>query len=371
MIICIERPPKCKPRLWGRAKRVNINAALKAFPHPGREQIPKTQETIVLARKLIILLAVSVSLIGGAGLAEAAERYPAKPVTIIVPQSSGGATDFLARLVAEKLSQSLGVSFIVENKPGAGGIIGLQSVAQAANDGYTLLMSSDGPQAINVSLYKDLPYDPIKDFTPIATIGSVSFLLIVRDDYPAKDFGEFLETAKSNPGTEFGSAGIGSLNHLIGEMINHETNASMRHVPYKGAAASLTDLLGGHVPSVIASIPSVASQVDAKKIRALAVSSSQRSPRFPDVPAVSEFGFTEFGVSPWVGLLGPGGMPPEIVATISEKITEILGQDDVKEKIAGLGMEVLEKSPADFSVMLKDDIDKWARVAAAADIQKN
>jgi len=303
------------------------------------------------------------------GTAHAEVKYPTKTVTIVVPQTAAGATDFLARLMAEKLSVKWGQPVVVDNRPGGGGIIGLQSVAKAPQDGYTLLMSSDGPQAINVSMYKNLPYDPVADFTPIATIATVSFLLVVRADHPTKDFKEFLAQASKTPGIQFGSAGVGSLNHLIGEMINQETNAKMQHIPYKGAAPALSDLLGGHVPIIVASVPSVAKQIDSGSLRALVVSSNKRSARLPNVPAVSEFGFVDFGVSPWVGLLAPGNLNPQILAKISKDVNQILTEADVKAKIAELGMEVLQKNPKEFSALLKADIDKWGNVAKHAGIQ--
>jgi len=318
-------------------------------------------------QKMLPILAVLSTFFLGTSHADV--KYPTKPVTIVVPQTAAGATDFLARLMAEKLSAKWGQPVVVDNKPGGGGIIGLQSVAKSPQDGYTLLMSSDGPQAINVSMYKNLPYDPVADFTPIATIATVSFLLVVRADHPTKDFKEFLAQAKKTPGIQFGSAGVGSLNHLIGEMINIETSAKMQHIPYKGAAPALSDLLGGHVPIIVASVPSVAKQIDSGSLRALVVSSNKRSARLPNVPAVSEFGFVDFGVSPWVGLLAPGNLNPQILAKISKDVNEILTQPDVKAKIADLGMEILQKNPKEFSALLKADIEKWGKVAKHAGIQ--
>ncbi len=319
-----------------------------------------------LQKLLQILVLMNVFVLGSTN---AEVKYPTKTVTIVVPQTAAGATDFLARLVAEKLTAKWGQPVVVENRPGGGGIIGLQAVAKSQQDGYTLLMSSDGPQAINVSMYKSLPYDPIKDFTPIVTIATVSFLLVVRADHPAKNFNDFLKQAKQNPGIQFGSAGTGSLNHLIGEMINQETNAKMQHIPYKGAAPALVDLMGGHVPVIVASVPSVAKQIDSGTLKALVVSSNKRSKRLPNVPAVSEFGFIDFGVSPWVGLLGPANLNPQIVEKINKDISQILNQEDVKKKIADLGMEILRTNPKEFSSLLKMDIDKWAKVAKHAGIK--
>jgi tripartite-type tricarboxylate transporter receptor subunit TctC len=297
-----------------------------------------------------------------------AQQYPQRDVRIIVPQTTGGATDLLARLFAEKLSQRWGRSVFVENKAGAGGIIGVQSVATAPNDGYTLLMSSDGPQAINASLYKSLPYDPIKDFTPIATIGSVAFLIATNNQLGVSDFPALVKLAQSKPGLTFGSAGTGSLNHLIGEMINQATDMKLEHVPYKGAAPALTDLLGNHVSTVVASVPSIVQQVDNGSLKALAVTSAARSQRLPNLPTISELGYPQFGVSPWVGLLGPGNMPADVVAKISADVTLILKDPAVIAKILSIGMEPLTTTPKQFKTLLVQDIEKWSRVVKKANI---
>ena len=297
-----------------------------------------------------------------------AQQYPQREVRMVVPQTTGGATDLLARLFAEKLSQRWGRSVFVENKAGAGGIIGAQFVATAPNDGYTLLMSSDGPQAINASLYKSLPYDPIKDFTPIATIGSVAFLIATNNQLGVSDFPALVKLAQSKPGLTFGSAGTGSLNHLIGEMINQATDMKLEHVPYKGAAPALTDLLGNHVSTVVASVPSIAQQVDSGSLKALAVTSAARSQRLPNLPTISELGYPQFGVSPWVGLLGPANMSTEIVAKISADIAVILKEPAVIARILSIGMEPLATTPEQFRTLLVQDIEKWGRVVKKANI---
>ena len=298
----------------------------------------------------------------------AQSNYPNKPIKLIVGFPPGGGLDFTSRLIAPYLGEALGQQVIVENKAGAGGIIGVQSVATAPNDGYTLLMSSDGPQAINASLYKSLPYDPIKDFTPIATIGSVAFLIATNNQLGVSDFPALVKLAQSKPGLTFGSAGTGSLNHLIGEMINQATDMKLEHVPYKGAAPALTDLLGNHVSTVVASVPSIAQQVDNGSLKALAVTSAARSQRLPNLPTISELGYPQFGVSPWVGLLGPGNMPVDIVAKISADVTLILKDPAVIAKILSIGMEPLATTPEQFKTLLAQDIEKWSRAVKKANI---
>jgi len=321
--------------------------------------------------KILIYLVSGALAITGFTQGAHAAAYPEKAVRIIVPQTPGGGTDILTRLLAQKLSQRWGQAVVVENKPGAGGIIGLEAVAKSPNDGYTLLMSSDGPQAINVSLYKSLPYDPIRDFTPIATVGSVSFLLASRADLPAKDFSEFVKLSRISPNFTFGSAGNGSLNHLIGEMINQSTNMKLMHVPYKGAAPAITDLLGGRLTTVVATVPSIAPQIDSGALRALAVTSAKRSVRLPNVPTISEFGYPEFGVSPWIGLLAPGNLPQALVDKINADVNALLQEPEMREKILEQGMEPFVTTPEQFRSRLKLDIEKWGAVVKKAGVTVN
>jgi len=321
-------------------------------------------------RILICLISGALAVMGFTQAAHAA-AYPEKSVRIIVPQTPGGGTDILTRLLAQKLSQRWGQPVVVENKPGAGGIIGLEAVAKSPNDGYTLLMSSDGPLAINVSLYKSLPYDPIKDFTAIATVGSVSFLIASRSDLPAKDFSEFVKLSQTSPNFSFGSAGNGSLNHLIGEMINQATNMKLMHVPYKGVAPAITDLLGGRLTTVVATVPSIATQIDGGALRALAVTSAKRSARLPNVPTIAEFGYPQFGVSPWIGLLAPGNLPQPIVDKINADVNALLQDPDVKQKIVEQGMEPFATTPEQFRSRLRSDIERWGAVVKKAGVTLN
>ena len=311
-----------------------------------------------------------IGVLAATGLAQASlAAYPERAVKIVVPQTPGGGTDLLARLLAQKLSQRWGQPVFVENKPGAGGIVGLEAVAKSPNDGYTLLMSSDGPQAINVSLYKSLPYDAVKDFTPIATVGSIAFLVAASNALPAKNFAELTKLAQTSTDFTFGSAGNGSLNHLIGEMVNQATSMKLLHVPYKGAAPAINDLLGGHVTTVVASVPSIATQIDSGAVRALAVTSAKRSLRLPNVPTISEFGYAHFGVSPWIGLLAPANLPTAMVKKINVDVNAILEDAEVKKVILAQGMEPFPSTPEQFLSLVKSDIDKWGVVVRKANIK--
>lgn len=287
--------------------------------------------------------------------------YPDRPVKLIVPQAPGGASDVLARLVAKGLSQAWGQSVVVDNKAGAGGNIGLEAAAKSPGDGYTLLFTYEGTQAINVSL-RQLPFDPVKDFTPIAAVATVPFIVTVNKDLKARTFQEFVELARARPGMTFGSAGSGTVNHLLGEMVNHVANTQLTHVPYKGAAPALTDLLGGRIDAVFTSVPSIAQQVESGTVRALAISSKSRSSRFPDLPTIAESGYPGFDVSPWFAVFGPAGMPGEVVDKINRDVGALLADPGFRRSLAEQAAEPLQTSPAQLGSMLQADIAKWAAV---------
>ena len=290
-----------------------------------------------------------------------ASAYPDRPVKLIVPQSPGGASDVLARLIAQGLTQAWGQSVVVENKAGAGGNIGLDAVAKSPGDGYTLLFTYEGTQAINVSL-RDLPFDPIKDFTPIAAVATVPFIVAVNNDIKARTFQEFVELARANPGMTFGSAGSGTVNHLLGEMVNHVADTKLTHVPYKGAAPALTDLLGGRIDVVFNSVPSIAQQVDAGSVRGLAISSKTRSTRFPDIPTIAESGYTDFNVAPWFAVFGPAGVPDEVVQKINHDVGVLLADPAFQRNLAKQAAEPLQTTPEQLGAMLQADVAKWAVV---------
>ncbi len=292
-----------------------------------------------------------------------AEDYPSKLVRIIVPQTAGGGTDTFARAIGQKLSERWGQPVVIENKAGAGGVVGTDYVAKAPADGYTLLVTYEGSQAINQSLYEKLPFNSLRDFEPVATIAVTPFLLIVGPRVEAKSLKEFIAYAKANPGKmTYGSAGNGSVNHLLGEMLKTEADIKLVHVPYKGAPAAIGDVMGGHIDAAFASMPSVISSVQSGVVRALAVSSAKRVAAAPDVPSIAESGFADFDVNPWWGILAPAGLDPTISKKINTDVSEILKTPDMQELLARQGATPLIMSANAFKGLLARDIEKWRKV---------
>ena len=298
-----------------------------------------------------------------------ADTWPSRPIQMIVPQAPGGTNDIVARLVAADLSQRLGQQVVVENRPGAGGNIGTQAAARATPDGYTLLMTISSTQAINPSLYRSIPFDPVKDFEPISPVATVPNVLVVNPAFPAKSMAELIAMAKAKPDYyRFASAGNGTLNHLLGEMLNSMAGIKLEHVPYKGVAPALNDVLGNQVPMAFASLPSVLSHIKAGKVRALGVSSAKRSPFAPDVPSISE---TVPGYSGdlWVGLFAVRGTPKEVVQKLSTTLQAALADKALRDKLAAQGAEVLSATAQQFAGMLRTDIDKWAKIVKQSGAQ--
>lgn len=316
--------------------------------------------------RLVAAITLGLAALAGA-TAAGAQAFPTKPVRIIVPQTPGGASDALARIVGQKLSDRWGQPVVVENKPGAGGNVGTDLVAKSPADGYTLLMSYVGTQAINGSIYKSLSYDPYKDFATVATVATVPFALVVNQNFPPKTVPELIAFAKSHPGKiNFGSAGNGSLNQLLGEMVNMDQGVKLVHVPYKGAAGALTDTIAGQIQMTFSSLPSVAGHIRGDKVRALAVTGPKRSPAFRNVPTLGESGLKGFEISPWFGLLAPAGTPEAVVKKINADVTELLHDKDLQEKFAAAGADPYATTPEQFGRILQDDIHKWAQVVKAS-----
>jgi tripartite-type tricarboxylate transporter receptor subunit TctC len=296
-----------------------------------------------------------------------AQDYPSRLVRLVVPQAAGGGTDTFARAIGQKLSERWGQSVVIENRPGAGGVVGTDFVAKSAPDGYTLLVTYEGSQAINQSLYEKLPFDSIKDFYPIATIAATPFLLIVGPRAQARTLAEFISFARANPDKlTYGSAGNGSVNHLLGEMLKTEADIRVMHVPYKGAPAAIADVIGGHIDAAFASMPSVISSVQSNVVRALAVSSAKRVAVAPDIPAIAEAGFEKFDVNPWWGILAPAGMSPDIARKISADIADILKTPEMEDVLAKQGATPLISSSEAFRDLLARDIEKWKKVVKAS-----
>jgi tripartite-type tricarboxylate transporter receptor subunit TctC len=296
-----------------------------------------------------------------------AQGYPSQPIKMVVPFTAGGTTDILARTVGQKLSESLRQPVIVENRPGAGGNIGADVVAKAKPDGYTILMGTIGTQAINASLYSKMPYDAARDFAPITLVAIVPNVLIVHPSVPAKNVAELIALAKAKPGTlNFASSSTGGSPHLSGEMFKQMTGVDIVHVPYKGSAPAITDLLGGQVNLMFDNLPSGLPHVKAGKLRALGVTSARRSPAVPDIPTIAESGVPGYEVDSWFGILAPAGTPPEIVNKLNAEIVRILKLPDVNERLAEQGAQPVGDTPQQFAEHIRRETAKWAKVVKAS-----
>ncbi|MFT6589501.1 MAG: tripartite-type tricarboxylate transporter receptor subunit TctC [Rhodoferax sp.] len=303
------------------------------------------------------------SLLLAAGPVAAQAAYPSKPMTIIVPFSAGGTTDILARIVGQALTAELGQSVIIENRAGAGGNIGGQIAARATPDGYTLFMGTVGTHAINASLYKNMGFDPVKDFVPLTRVANVPNVLVANMAQPYKNVAELIAYAKANPGkVNFASAGNGTSIHLSGVLFNSLAKVDMQHVPYRGSAPAITDLLGGQVGIMFDNLPSAIQHVRSGKLRALAVTMAKRSPELPDVPTIAETGLPGYEATSWFGLFAPAATPAAVVSKLNSAIVKVLAQGDVKKKISDQGGEVYSETSAQFATFIQQESVKWGRV---------
>jgi len=290
-----------------------------------------------------------------------AQAYPSQPVRLVVGFAAGQAIDILARLIAQSLSEQLGQQFVVDNKPGAGGNIGADFVAKSPADGATLIVGTVGTHAINAALYDKLPYNNIKDFTPISFLASTPNLLVVNNTVPAKNVTELIELAKKTPLT-FGSSGSGTSIHLSGELFNTLAGVKMLHIPYKGRAQAVPDLLGGRISMIFDNMPSALPLVKSGNVRAIAVTSATRSPAAPNIPTIAESGLPGFEATSWFALLGPAGMPREVQLRINQETAKVLALPEVKEKLAALGLEVVPGTPEALAGLIQAETVKWAKV---------
>jgi len=291
---------------------------------------------------------------------QAAAAYPEKPIRLVVPFSPGGSTDTLGRLLADALPPILGQPVIVENKPGAGGNIGGDLVARAEPDGYTLLLAAAGPTVINPSLYHDMPFDPAKDLVPITCITREHNLMAVGNDVPAKTLSEFVDYARAHPGKlSFGSPGNGTPAQLAGELLKQKAGIDMQHVPYKGTGPAITDLIAGHITVMIDNMPALLPQVEAGRLRALAVPSDNRAAAAPQVPTFEEAGMPGFVVMAWKGLMAPAGTPEPVVQRLSAAISQALQDPKLRERLVALGAEPLGSTPQQFARQIATETAWW------------
>jgi len=292
-----------------------------------------------------------------------AQSWPTKPIRWVVPFAPGGTTDILARTIADKLTIALGKPVIVENNPGAGGSVGATQTAKAAPDGYTIMGGTISTHAINASLYKKLPYDPVKDFVPITLIARVPNLLVVNPDVPAKSVKELIALMKANPGKyTFASSGNGTSQHLSGELFKSMAGVDMQHIPYKGSPPALQDVVGGQVTMTFDNITTAWPLAKAGKLRALAVTTAKRSPIAPDVPTLAESGLAGYEVGSWQGVFAPAGTPPDVIKRLNTEIVKIINMPDVRAKLEALGAEPVGNSSDEFATIVKSEVAKWAKV---------
>jgi tripartite-type tricarboxylate transporter receptor subunit TctC len=318
-----------------------------------RQKLPRAIAMLVSLAALALAVAVGAQ----------TPAYPTKPIRLVVPFPPGGATDILARNVAQRLTETWGQSVVVDNRPGAGGNIGTELVAKAAPDGYTLEMGTVGTHAINASLYAKIPFDHVKDFAPVILVAGVPNVLVVNPSLPVNSVQELIAYAKANPGKlNFASSGPGTSIHLSGELFKVMAGVQMTHVPYKGSAPALADLLGGQVQLMFDNLPPSLPQIKAGKLRPLAVTSLTRAPALPDVPTIAESGLPGFEASSWFGILAPAGTPPAIIAKLNAEVAKWLASPEGKEKLVAIGANAAGGSPEDFARHIQAETAKWAKV---------
>ncbi len=310
-------------------------------------------------------LAVALTLPLAAGLAQA-QAFPAKPIRFVVPYLPGGTTDLVARTVGEHVAQKLGQPVVIENRAGAGGNIGMDAVAKAAPDGYTVGFGAISTNALNPHLYRRMPFDPRKDFSAIAMLGYSTIVLEVGPAVPVKDVREFIAHAKQHPGLQFGTAGAGTSMHLAGVMFAQMAGVDLVHVPYKGSVPGITDMVGGHLPAMFDNLPASLPHIQAGKLRALAVAGRQRSPSLPDVPTLAEAGLAGYEVDPWFGLYGPAGMDPKVVQVLNAAFVEALAAPAVRDKLLKAGFTPQGSTPQELERLTQAEFQRLGQVARRA-----
>ena len=319
-------------------------------------------------RRLIATLAAC--LLAVAALPVIAQGWPAKPIRLIVPSPPGDGSDLMARAIGQKLSEALGQQVVVDNRPGAGGRLGTELAAKAPADGYTLIMGNAGSHAINSALYKDLPYDIERDFVPVTQVMRAPNVLVVNAALPVTSVKELIALFKANPGKySYGSGGNGSSAHLSAELFKSMAGVNVVHVPYKGATPALTDLIAGQVVMFMGNLPPAIGHIKSGRVKALAVTTAQRSALVPDIPTVAESGLPGFETVAWFGIFAPTGTPPEIVQRLADETAKAVQRPDIREAIANLGGEPVGNAPAAFAAIVKSDLAKWRKVVSDANVR--
>lgn len=305
----------------------------------------------------------------GAGAA-VAQGFPAKPVRIVVGFAPGGATDLVSRILAQRLGEMWGPNVIVDNRTGASGMIAGEIVAKAAADGYTLLLTPQTSIAVAPALYGKAPYDPAKDFSPITLAGSSPLLMVVNPSFPPKTFAEFVVLAKKGGAPlTFGSGGVGSSPHMAGELLSAALGIKMNHIPYKGENPALADTIGGQIPIMFGNLPVAVPHVKSGKLRGLANTAATRSPLAPEIPTVAESGIKGYSIATWSAVLGPAGMPPDLAARIQRDIARVVNQAETRDRLVGMGVDIIANTPEEFGVFLRAEIVRYAKVIKDAGLK--
>ena len=320
----------------------------------------------MIAKRLLATL--TAALLTYAGAANA--NYPERVIRLIVPFAPGGVTDTSGRIVADALSKRLGQQVIVENKAGASGNIGTAGVAQAAPDGYTLVLAFDGTMVINPHVFAKIPFDTLKDFAPIGKIGDATLIIVAHPSFPGKTLKDLIEISKKDPkGVSYGTSGVGGTPHIAGELLNMRTGSKLVHIPYKGGGQAMSDALGGNVPLVYTAVAGAFTHLQAGKLNAIAVSSRKRAPSLPDTPTFIESGVPDFEASSWVGILAPAKTPRAIVDKLNQELNAVLAMPEIVERLAKLGIVATPGTPEQFGEQMKKDLAKYGPVVKAAGIK--
>jgi tripartite-type tricarboxylate transporter receptor subunit TctC len=354
------------------------DAECAGVPAPAPQPAPATRGRIVAtapaaaSRRHRLALAALAAALAGASLTAGAQPqpFPVKPIRIIVPFAAGGGNDVTARLVAPGMQEALGQPVLVENRPGASGMIGTEFVVKSAPDGYTLMMGSNSTLSIVPALFPNVPYHPVKDLTAITNIQTSPFMLLVRSNFPAQTVAELLKAAREKPGVlTMGSGGTGSSSHLVGELFQMQAGVKLLHVPYKGSGPATADLIGGQIDMRFDQGSTAVSTLKSGKVRGLAVSARSRLAAAPDVPTFAEAGIKDFDIPNLTGLVGPAGMSDAIVSRIHAAVLKALAQPVVRERFAGMGVDIVGSTPAEFAALIKEDFARWTRVVQATGVK--